>query len=321
MRASLALIAAAQGREDDCRAHAAEALAQAGSRGLGYQAALAEWALARLALGLGRSAEALALLEQIARAGVGAGHPFVKLVSTPDLVEAAVRVADTGRAQTALAGFERFAQETAPPWALALAARCRGLLSAGSTANHHFREALRWHGESARLFDRARTELVFGESLRRAGRRNEARTQLRAALEAFERAGATSWSERARSELRVSGATARKRIPSAIDQLTPQELQVTQFVAEGATNKEVAARLFLSPRTIDYHLRKIFTKLGITSRAELIRLSLVEGHPARPGRAVGNWLIAAQTGDFADAKRRRSRGPWAFARQRREDVT
>lgn len=286
MRASLALIAAAQGREDDCRAHAAEALAQAGSRGLGYQAALAEWALARLALGLGRSAEALALLEQIARAGVGAGHPFVKLVSTPDLVEAAVRVADTGRAQTALAGFERFAQETAPPWALALAARCRGLLSAGSTANHHFREALRWHGESARLFDRARTELVFGESLRRAGRRNEARTQLRAALEAFERAGATSWSERARSELRVSGATARKRIPSAIDQLTPQELQVTQFVAEGATNKEVAARLFLSPRTIDYHLRKIFTKLGITSRAELIRLSLVEGHPARPGRAA-----------------------------------
>ena len=285
--ASLALIAAVQGREDECRAHAAEALAQAESRGLGYQAALAQWAVARLDLGLGRSAEALVRLEQIATAGVGTGHPFVKLVSTPDLVEAAVRVADTGRAQAALAGFERFTRETAPPWALALAARCRGLLSGGSTADNHFRNALRWHGESARPFDQARTELVFGESLRRAGRRNEARTHLRAALEAFEHAGATSWSERTHSELRASGETARKRIPSAIDQLTPQELQVTQFVAEGATNKEVAARLFLSPRTIDYHLRKIFTKLGITSRAELIRLSLVEGHAARSSRASG----------------------------------
>jgi ATP/maltotriose-dependent transcriptional regulator MalT len=271
--ASLALIAALQGREDDCRAHAAEALEQAATRGLGYQSALAEWALARLDLGLGRSAEALARLEQLAAAGPGAGHPFVKLVSTADLVEAAVRVDQTATAQTALAGFERFARDTAPAWALALAARCRGLLSAGAAADRHFLEALRRHRESARPFDQARTELVFGEYLRRAGRRNEARVHLRAALEAFERAGAASWSERTRTELRASGETTRKRIPSAVDQLTPQELQVMQFVAEGATNKEVAARLFLSPRTIDYHLRKIFTKLGISSRSELIRLS------------------------------------------------
>jgi ATP/maltotriose-dependent transcriptional regulator MalT len=134
-------------------------------------------------------------------------------------------------------------------WALALAARCRGLLCAGPTADRHFLEALRWHGKSTRPFDRARTQLLFGESLRRTGRRNEARTHLRAALDAFERAGATSWSDRTRTELRASGETARKRVPSAVDQLTPQELQVTQFVAEGATNKEVAARLFLSPRT------------------------------------------------------------------------
>jgi len=283
--ASLALIAAVRGREDECRSYAGDALEQAAARGLGYQAALAEWALARLELGLGRSAVALARLERIAAAGVGAGHPFIKLVSTADLVEAAVRVAETARAQTALAGFERFAQETAPPWALALAARCRGLLSAAASADCHFLEALRWHRESARPFDRARTELVFGESLRRAGRRHEARTHLRAALEAFERAGAASWSDRARTELRASGETARTRVPNAIDQLTPQELQVTRFVAEGATNKEVAAQLFLSPRTIDYHLRKIFTKLGITSRSELIRLSLVEGDAVR-GRGV-----------------------------------
>ena len=181
----------------------------------------------------------------------------MKLVSTPDLVEAAVRVADTGgehRRHSPASSASHRKQRLRGPWPWPRGAA--GCSPRDRLPTTNFREALRWHGESARLFDRARTELVFGESLRRAGRRNEARTQLRAALEAFERAGATSWSERARSELRVSGATARKRIPSAIDQLTPQELQVTQFVADGATNKEVAARLFLSPRTIDYHLQR-----------------------------------------------------------------
>jgi DNA-binding NarL/FixJ family response regulator len=118
---------------------------------------------------------------------------------------------------------------------------------------------------------------VFGEQLRRAGRRKEARAHLRAALDSLELLGADSWAERARVELRASGETARKREPSTIDQLTPQEIQIVRFVAEGATNKEVAARLFLSPRTIDYHLRKVFRKLGVSSRAELM------------------------TGDFADA--------------------
>ena len=162
-------------------------------------------------------------------------------------------------------------------------ARCRGLLAAGDAAERHFLEALRLHGESARPFDRARTELVFGEYLRRDGRRTDARAHLRTALDGFERLGAGAWAERARDELRASGETARKRSPSALDQLTPQEVQITRLVAEGATNKEVAARLFLSPRTIDYHLRKIFTKLGITSRAELIRSS-VEGDGRAPPR-------------------------------------
>jgi DNA-binding CsgD family transcriptional regulator len=277
LRTSLALIAAVQGREDQCRTLAALALEEATARGLGYQAALAEWALARLDLGFGRAAEALARLEAIAAAGPGSGHPFVKLISTADLVEAAVHAGRTATAQTALAEFERFAQETAPPWALALAARCRGLLSAGVAAERHFLEALRRHGASARPFDRARTELVFGEQLRRAGRRKEARAHLRAALDSLELLGADSWAERARVELRASGETARKREASTIDQLTPQEIQIVRFVAEGATNKEVAARLFLSPRTIDYHLRKVFRKLGVSSRAELM------------------------TGDFADA--------------------
>jgi DNA-binding CsgD family transcriptional regulator len=278
--ATQALIAAIQGREKNCRSCAAEALELATARGLGYQMALAEWAIARLDLGLGQAAEALTRLERLAAAGPGSSHPFVKVVSAPDLVEAAVRTNQPGTAQAALLEFERFARETAPAWALAMVARCRGLLSAGEVAERHFLEALRRHGESARPFDRARTELAFGEYLRRDGRRTSARSHLRSALDAFERLGAAAWAERGRTELRASGETARKRSASAIDQLTPQELQITRLVSQGATNKEVAARLFLSPRTIDYHLRKVFTKLGISSRSELIRAH-VEGDPQR----------------------------------------
>jgi DNA-binding CsgD family transcriptional regulator len=271
LHASLALIAALRGREEECRSHAAEALALATARGLGYQAALADWALARLDLSLGKPEEALVRLAELAAAGPGESHPFVKLVSTPELVEAAVRAGQTGAAQAALVEFERFARETAPPWTLALVARCRGLLSAGGAAERHFKEALQRHGEGARPFDRARTELIFGEFLRRDGRRKEARLHLRAALDAFERLGAAAWAERARIELRASGETARERDPSTADRLTPQEQQIVRFVAEGSTNKQVAAQLFLSPRTVDHHLRNVFLKLGISSRSELIR--------------------------------------------------
>jgi DNA-binding CsgD family transcriptional regulator len=271
LHASLALIAALRGREEECRSHAAEALALATARGLGYQAALADWALARLDLSLGKPEEALVRLAELAAAGPGESHPFVKLVSTPELVEAAVRAGQTGAAQAALVEFERFARETAPPWTLALVARCRGLLSAGGAAERHFKEALQRHGEGARPFDRARTELIFGEFLRRDGRRKEARLHLRAALDAFERLGAAAWAERARVELRASGETARERDPSTADRLTPQEQQIVRFVAEGSTNKQVAAQLFLSPRTVDHHLRNVFLKLGISSRSELIR--------------------------------------------------
>ena len=271
LHASLALIAALQGREEECRCHAADALGLATARGLGYQAALAEWALARLDLSLGKPEEALVRLVELAAAGPGGSHPFVKLVSTPELVEAAVRASQPAAAQAALGEFERFARETAPPWTLALVARCRGLLSAGGAADRHFKEALRLHGEGARPFDRARTELIFGEYLRRDGRRKQARLHLRAALDAFERLGAAGWAERARIELRASGETARERDPSTADRLTPQEQQIVRFVAEGLTNKQVAAQLFLSPRTVDHHLRNVFLKLGISSRAELIR--------------------------------------------------
>jgi DNA-binding CsgD family transcriptional regulator len=277
---TLALLGAMQGREDACRSYAAEALDRAVPRGLRLQAASATWALALLDLASSRPAEALARLETLA-AGSETGHPVIELLSVPDLVEAAVRANQTGRGQTALAGFEQWATHAAPPWALALVPRCRGLLSAGAAADRHFTEALRLHGPSSRPFDRARTQLLYGEALRRARRRVDAREHLRAAFTTFEQLGASPWAERARTELRVSGETARQRNPSTLDQLTPQELQIVRFVGQGATNREVAAQLFLSPRTIDYHLRQIFTKLGISSRAELIRLHV----DARPVEA------------------------------------
>ena len=118
--------------------------------------------------------------------------------------------------------------------------------------------------------------MQYGEHLRRERRRTAARTQFRAALATFEAYRSEPLAERARAELRASGETARKRDPSTIDQLTPQELQIARFVAQGLSNKEVAAQLFLSPRTIDAHLRKVFTKLGVTSRTQLARQPLGE---------------------------------------------
>ena len=249
LHASLALIAALRGRADECRSHAADALKLATARGLGYQAALADWALARLDLSLGKPEEALVRLAALAAAGPGEGHPFVKLVSTPELVEAAVRANEPGTAQAALVEFDRFARETAPPWTLALVARCRGLLSAGGAAERHFKEALRLHGEGARPFDRARTELLFGEFLRRDGRRKEARLHLRAALDAFERLDAAGWAERARVELRASGETARERDPSTADRLTPQEQQIVRFRGRGVD--EQAGRRAALPQPAD----------------------------------------------------------------------
>ena len=160
--------------------------------------------------------------------------------------------------------------------------RCRGLLADGPDADGHFEDALTLHGAGGRPFDAARTGLLYGEALRRRRRRAEARSHLRTALEAFERLGAAPWAERARAELRASGETARKRDPSSRAQLTPQELQIARFVGQGATNREIAAQLFLSPRTVDHHLRNVFAKLGISSRAELIRLPDLDGSTRIP---------------------------------------
>jgi DNA-binding CsgD family transcriptional regulator len=278
-RAVLAWIAAIQGDEEACRAAATAALSHALARGLGPAAAIAGWALGLLDLGAGRPGQAVQRLEAMMAAGPGESHPVSKVFAAPDLVEAATRTGREQQARTALARFEAWARPTRTNWGLAVAARCRGLLADGPDADGHFQHALALHSAGGRPFDAARTELLYGEALRRRRRRAEARTHLRAALEAFERLGAAPWAERARNELRASGETARKRDPSTVGQLTPQELQVARFVGQGATNREIAAQLFLSPRTVDHHLRNVFMKLGISSRAELIR------HPDLDGSA------------------------------------
>jgi DNA-binding CsgD family transcriptional regulator len=153
------------------------------------------------------------------------------------------------------------------------------LLSDGAEAHALYELALTHHASSARRIDRARTQLAFGEFLRRSRHRVDARPHLRAALLTFDDVGAAPWAERARHELRASGETARKRAPSTATVLTAQELQVVRLVRQGLSNRDAAAQLFLSPRTVDFHLRSVFAKLGVSSRAELAALQLSPHQP------------------------------------------
>jgi len=277
-RSVLCWIAAAKGRDEECRAMAAEVTESARSSGLALANTLAEWGVALLDLSIGRPEEAMTRLSSLSTAPTGVGQPYFVLNATPDLVEACVRLGRREEGRTAYAVLEEFVGQEgldAPPWALAYSARCRALLADDdSAATAAYEEALELHTRATGAFDQARTELVYGEHLRRQRQRVESREHLRAALDAFEALGAAMWAERARTELRASGETARKRDPSTVAQLTPQELQVAQYVAQGLSNKEVAVQLFLSPRTIDAHLRNVFSKLGITSRMQLARLPL-----------------------------------------------
>jgi DNA-binding CsgD family transcriptional regulator len=201
-------------------------------------------------------------------------HPIVAgSAAGLDRIETAIRADRRSTALEWLHSLEALAQARVP-WAQARLAHCRALLADDGTAAQQFQEALAHHEQAQRPFERARTELAYGEFLRRARRRVDARAHLGAALQVFEQLGAGPWAERARLELRASGQTARRRDPSTTMALTPQELQVARFVAQGLPTREVAAQLFLSPRTVDFHLRNVFAKLGISSRTQLARFHL-----------------------------------------------
>jgi DNA-binding CsgD family transcriptional regulator len=285
MRSVLAWLAAVRGRSDECVELANEALAHAIGQRLGPHAAIASWALAHDDLVSGRSEQAFDRLQALADAAPGEGNQMISLFAAADLVDAATRTDHEHAAQMALTRLQAWAANTTAPWTQALVARCHGLLAADEDGDRHFVDALELHSGGGRPFDTARTALMFGARLRRRRRRADARKHLRTALETFERLGATPWAEQARAELLASGETARKRDVSTLTQLTPQELQIARLVAGGSTNKTIAAQLFLSPRTVDYHLRKVFSKLGLSSRLELVRLALDDDAlpPDHPG--------------------------------------
>lgn len=265
-RGLLALCAAIRGRPDAGEL-AGEVLAEASARTLADAMAYARRALGLIELVAGRHREAARHFE-----AVGDWDTDLAMGMVPDLVEALVRAGEQDRAAEATERYARWTGHAASPEVAALVARCRALTS----GDEQFAESLRWHAESESPLEAARTELLLGEQLRRDRRRNEAQQHLRVAAENFRRIGALAWADRALDELRATGESPRTREAGALSTLTPQELRITLAVGEGLTNQEIAAQLFLSPRTVDYHLRKVFQKAAITSRAELMRLVLAE---------------------------------------------
>jgi DNA-binding CsgD family transcriptional regulator len=269
-----ALLAAVRGDEERCRSFAADSLQRASERRLVHVTCCATWALAVLELGLGRPEAALTHARALPKTATVDWDAL-------DRIEAAARAGEEDTAREWLEAFEPWARSSEAPWGQAVALHCHALLADDPAEGERmFMAALEMHEHAGRPFERARSELALGELLRRARRRADARTYLRASLERFEALGSMLWAERARAELRATGETARKRDPSTLDQLTAQEVQIAQLVAQGRTNRDVAGQLFLSPRTIDYHLRNVFRKLDITSRTELARIDLAQASGA-----------------------------------------
>jgi len=269
MCGTLAYLAAIEGDEQQCREFAGQVAPPAGESVVAAQ--WAEAALILLDLGYGRIADALARLEAAADSPAR-HHPNITRMA-PDHVEAAVRLGRPDRAADAVARFSRWAPLVGQPWATALQARCQALTASDDDAEQHYQQALRLHEHDTRPFDQARTQLVYGEWLRRDKRRRDARVQLHAALRTFQSLGAQPWADRAHTELTATGAPApQPAAPDVLAALTPQELQIARLAAQGLLNRDIAAQLFLSPRTVAYHLYKAYPKLGIASRAELTAL-------------------------------------------------
>ncbi len=239
---------------------------------------LARFGPALLDAGAGRWEVAIAELEGLSWASEERGLYVAGLAPSLELADALARVGREEEAEAILDAFEG-SEIAAVPLQAALAARCRALLAEPDGFESLFEEALERHPEDAYPFEAARTRLAFGERLRRAGRRVDARERLRRALAGFEWLGAAAWAEQARQELAASGETHQRRDVESRDALSPRELQVADQVAQGRTNKQVAAALFLSPKTVEYHLKHIYGKLGIGSRGELIRLFALDAPP------------------------------------------
>jgi DNA-binding CsgD family transcriptional regulator len=259
------MMAAWRGDEADAFALFEPSRAEAMARGEGMGLGILAWAIALLYNGLGRYADALAAAQD------GYEHDDRGLFAWTlvEMVESGVR---SGAADAGSAALDRLiarTQASGTDWALGVEAQSRALLSDGPDAEALYREAVERLGRSRGVVHLARARLLYGEWLRRENRRVDAREQLRAAYDEFSRIGAEGFAERARGELLATGETAPKRTVETRDLLTPQEAQIARMASDRQTNPEIGAKLFISPRTVEYHLRKVFTKLEISSRKEL----------------------------------------------------
>ena len=257
---------ALQGREAEASELIAAANELSAATGQTYAATWAQWEAAVLYNGLARYEQAFSAARQ---ATAKPAEPLVSVWALVELVEAAARAGDPDLAVDALKRLAEATQPSGTDFALGVEARCRALVSNGETAERNYREAIDRLGRTRLRPELARAHLLYGEWLRRERRRVAAREQLRLAHAKLSDIGMEAFAERARRELLATGETARKRTVDTLEELTPQEQQVARLAAGGRTNPEIAAQLFLSPRTVEWHLSKVFGKLGIGSRKEL----------------------------------------------------
>jgi DNA-binding CsgD family transcriptional regulator len=256
-----------RGREAEARSLIEAGREDVVRRGEGLWLISADWTMAVLLLGRCRYDEALTAAEGAARRADG-----LELWTWvwPEVVEAAVRSGHPERAGGPLDRFSRFARVSGTDWALGVEARCRALLGDGEEAEAGYLDSIDRLGRTRIRVALARSHLLYGEWLRREGRRREARDHLRTAHGMLVDMGMEAFAERARLELGATGETARRRVVPTLDELTAQEAQIARLAGERLTNPEIGTQLFLSPRTVEWHLRKVFTKLGVTSRRELV---------------------------------------------------
>jgi DNA-binding NarL/FixJ family response regulator len=261
------LLGALRGREAEISELIAANVAEA-AEGQGTGAQWAQYAAGILYNGLGRYDQAFAAAHEASEV---LPELYVSTWALPELIEAAAR---TGRMARAVEALQRLVAETSfvdSDWGLGIQARARAVVSEGEDAERFYKEAIERLGRTRLRPELARAHLLYGEWLRRQHRRVDARAELRSAHEQFEAIGMEAFAERARKELLATGETVRKRNEETRDDLTAQERQIAQLAREGLSNPEIGTRLFISPRTVSYHLRKVFIKLDITSRSQLER--------------------------------------------------
>jgi DNA-binding CsgD family transcriptional regulator len=259
-------LAAWRGREEHARTLIEASMSDAVDRGEGVAVTIGHWTSALLFNGLGRYEDALVAARQ---AGMFPAELCAANWGLAELVESAARTGATSEAAHALEQLTAMTGASGGDWALGVESRSRALLSEGDTAERLYRDAIEHLRRTRVHAELARARLLYGEWLRREGRRLDAREQLRTAHDLFSTMGAEGFAERARRELLATGETARKRTIETHDELTPQEAQIARLAAHKHTNSEIGAQLFISPRTVEWHLRKVFTKLGVSSRKEL----------------------------------------------------